>query len=171
MIIKSPPPSPTHPPTHSVFWQKTNRVEWSWSAGDLRNLFKPNVVINYFKQLLALIKIWWKSQTNKWYILIMTILNSVKNDKDIYYLYTWKGLFITAFLIASGTLVSVSSSYIHIQLLRQTGIKRWSICFSKKMALISRKNGQWWKIFDAWLMRDDFCWDLRGFLFCQSWSC
>lgn len=42
----------------------------------------------------------------------MTILNSEKNDKDIYYLYTWEGLFITAFLIASGTLqVSVSSSY------------------------------------------------------------
>lgn len=44
------------------------------------------------------------------YIDNVTILNSVKNDQDIY-MYTWEGLFITAFLIASGTLVSVSSSY------------------------------------------------------------
>lgn len=107
MIIKSPPPSP---PTHFLFWQRTNWVERSWWAGELRNLFKPNCIINYFTQLHDLINIWWKSQTNKWYILIMTLLNSVKNDKDIY-IYTWEGLFITAFLIASGTLVSISSSY------------------------------------------------------------
>lgn len=107
MIIKSPPPSP---PTHFLFWQRTNWVERSWWAGELRNLFKPNFIINYFTQLHALINIWWKSQTIKWYILIMTLLNSVKNDKDIY-IYTWEGLFITAFLIASGTLVSISSSY------------------------------------------------------------
>lgn len=41
----------------------------------------------------------------------MMILNSVKNDKWYLYIYTWERLFITAFLIASGTLVSVSSSY------------------------------------------------------------
>lgn len=81
--LKAPHHHP-HPPTHSVFWQRTNRVERSWSAGDLRSPFKLNIVINYIKQLLALIKIWWESQTNKWYILITTILNLVKNDKDIH---------------------------------------------------------------------------------------
>lgn len=56
----------------------------------------------------------------------------------------------------------LSPSIHHRLLLKCTRFKCWSICFWKKMTLISRKNEQWWEIFDAWLMRDDFSRDLKG---------
>lgn len=51
MIINSPPP--LHPP---IFSSDKGQIEQN-DHGELRNLFKPNFIINYFTQLHALINI------------------------------------------------------------------------------------------------------------------